>query len=71
MEKLSTDEIAVELLLSDVTNNDENLQEIDFQIIQQKHFLQCNRFKKVTSEDVDIFLEEQTNINTKKKLKGT
>ncbi|KAL3855021.1 hypothetical protein ACJMK2_014252 [Sinanodonta woodiana] len=70
MEKLSTDEIAVELLLSDVTNNDENLQEIDFQIIHQKHFLQCDRFKKVTSEDVDIFLEEQANINTKKKTEG-
>ena len=65
--KLSTDEIAVELLLSDVTNNDENLQEIDCQIIHQKHFLQCDRFKKVTSENVDIFLEEQANINTKKK----
>ncbi|KAL3884731.1 hypothetical protein ACJMK2_024841 [Sinanodonta woodiana] len=70
MEKLSTDEIAVELLLSDVTNNDENLQEIDCQIIHQKHFLQCDRFKKVTSENVDIFLEEQANINTKKKTEG-
>ena len=67
MEKLSSDEIAVELLLSDVTNDDENLQEIDFKMIQPKHFFQCDIFKKVNSEDVDIFLEEQANINTKKK----
>lgn len=70
MEKLSSDEIAVELLLSDVTSDDENLQDINFQMIQPKHFFQCDRFKKVTSEDVDAFLEEQANINTKKKTEG-
>ncbi|KAL3890384.1 hypothetical protein ACJMK2_002667 [Sinanodonta woodiana] len=59
MEKVSTYEIAVELLLSDMTNDDGNLQEIDFQVIQPKHFFQCDRFKKVNSKDVDVFLEEQ------------
>ncbi|KAL3890192.1 hypothetical protein ACJMK2_002672 [Sinanodonta woodiana] len=68
MEKVSTYEIAVELLLSDMTNDDGNLQEIDFQVIQPKHFFQCDRFKKVNSKDVDVFLEEQVNYNTKKKI---
>ncbi|KAL3890133.1 hypothetical protein ACJMK2_002426 [Sinanodonta woodiana] len=70
MEKVSTYEIAVELLLSDMTNDDGNLQEIDFQVIQPKNFFQCDRFKKVNSEDVDVYLEEQANINTKKKTEG-
>ncbi|KAL3890185.1 hypothetical protein ACJMK2_002477 [Sinanodonta woodiana] len=39
-------------------------------MIQPKHFFQCDRFKKVNSEDVDVFLEEQVNYNTKKKTEG-
>ncbi|KAL3879922.1 hypothetical protein ACJMK2_032200 [Sinanodonta woodiana] len=67
MKKLSTDKISVELVLSDVTNDDGNL-ETYFQMMQPKHVFQCDSFKKVTFEDVDIFLEEQANINTKKNI---
>ncbi|KAL3890375.1 hypothetical protein ACJMK2_002658 [Sinanodonta woodiana] len=53
-----------------MTNDDTNLQEINFQLIQPLHFIQCDRFKKVPSEDVYVFLEQQANINTKKKTEG-
>ncbi|KAL3891864.1 hypothetical protein ACJMK2_004109 [Sinanodonta woodiana] len=39
-------------------------------MIQPKYFFQCDRFKKVTSDDVDVFLEDQANINTKKTTEG-
>jgi hypothetical protein len=58
MEKLSTDEIAVELLLSYVTSDDENLEEKDFQMIQPKHLFQCDILNKVISDDVDVFMKE-------------